>query len=109
MGKHKYQCPKPTADIAVAIGPRGFTGPPGPMGATGPQGECVPASSYAIILDESASPITYIGTANPGTFTSEATWQIKRMDETSGLVITFADGNANFDNIWDDRTSLIYS
>lgn len=53
---------------------------------------------------------TYIGTANPGSLISSAVWSIKKMVETgSDLAITWADGNSNFDNIWDDRLTYIYS
>lgn len=62
-----------------------------------------------LLLDESASPITYIGLAALGSDTSQAVWQIKKIDETSGIEITFADGNADFDNIWDNRASLTYT
>lgn len=63
----------------------------------------------AVRLDEASATITYVGTAAPGTLTSAASWAIKRLDSTSGLVVLWADGNSNFDNIWDDRASLSYS
>lgn len=53
--------------------------------------------------------VTYIAIAAPGTDQSEAKWQAKKIDETTGTVITWADGNANFDNIATDLTSLSYS
>lgn len=54
----------------------------------------------------------YKGWSNPGTPTSSAIWRIQRIafvgvDED--VVITWADGDGNFDNIWDDRLSLSYS
>ena len=53
---------------------------------------------------------TYIGEALPGTVTSAALWRIKRMVETGpDIVITWADGDANFNNVWDDRAGLSYS
>jgi hypothetical protein len=52
----------------------------------------------------------YIGEAQPGTATSAASWRISRTvftgDDSTKL---FADGNSNFDNIWDNRASLSYS
>jgi hypothetical protein len=66
-------------------------------------------SYYEIRLDESTSIITYVGQANPGSITSTANWQIKRLDSTTGLVVEWADGNSNFDNIWDNRAALSYS
>ena len=53
---------------------------------------------------------TYIGDAIPATATNVAFWRIKRMVETGpDLVILWADGDANFDNVWDDRVGLSYS
>ena len=70
-------------------------------------------TDYAIQLDEAANGITYVGKAVPGSATSSAVWQIKKIDEsgTGGieLVILWADGNKNYDNIFDDRTTLNYS
>ena len=65
--------------------------------------------SYALKLDDSVSPITYIGEAVTGSLGSDAVWRIKKMDETSGLVITWADGSAAFNQIWANRASLTYS
>jgi hypothetical protein len=64
---------------------------------------------YGVRLDEATATITYVGQAAPGTATSAAAWSIKRLDSTSGLVVLWADGDANFNNIWDDRASLSYS
>lgn len=61
-------------------------------------------------LDDAGSGITYIGWATPGTATSAASWKIMRMTD-SGLdcYTEFADGDSNYDNIWDNRTGLSYS
>lgn len=53
--------------------------------------------------------ITYIAKAAPGTAQSEAKWQAMKIDESSGMVLTYADGNPNFDNVATDLTSLNYS
>ena len=61
---------------------------------------------------DGGSPETiYKGTANPGTATSAAAWRMERITiATDGDVsILYADGNDNFDNIWDNRASLSYS
>jgi hypothetical protein len=64
----------------------------------------------ALRLDNTTTAnVTYVGKAPIGTATSSAAWQIKRLDETSGLVVTWADGDANFDNTWDNRASITYS
>lgn len=64
---------------------------------------------YNVFLDEASATITYVGEANPGTASSAASWRIKRLDSTSGLLITWADGDSNFDKVWDDRASYTYS
>jgi len=63
----------------------------------------------ALRVDEASATVTYIGHAKPGTATTSALWRVKKIDTTSGVVITFADGNDLFDNVWDNRASLSYS
>lgn len=70
----------------------------------------VATTQYALQLDDAGSGVTYIGDAVPGTATSAATWRVKRMTETGAdIAIDWADGDADFDNIWDNRASLSYS
>jgi len=70
----------------------------------------VVSEPYAIRLDDVGSGVTYVGYALPGTATSVASWQVKRLTETSGdCVVEWADGDADFNNIWDDRAGLSYS
>jgi len=68
------------------------------------------APSIKTLIDKVDSNTTYVGEAVIGTATSKAKWRIKKLT-TSGTVtqILYADGNDNFDNIWDNRTSLDYS
>lgn len=66
------------------------------------------ADALAMKITVSGS-ITYIGIAAPGTAQGTAKWQCKKIDETTGTVITWADGNATFDNIATDLTALTYS
>lgn len=53
----------------------------------------------------------YIGLASPGTATSAASWQIRKLtySGTNVTELNFADGNLNFDNVWDDHATLSYS
>lgn len=53
--------------------------------------------------------VTYVALAAPGSVQSDAVWQVKRIDETTGTVITFADGDAEFNNVASDLTALDYS
>ena len=60
-------------------------------------------------LDQVDATTTYIGEATPGTTLASALWRIKKVVETGpDVTITWADGNSDFDNIWDDRLSLTY-
>lgn len=63
-------------------------------------------------IDPTVFPeITYRGDALPGSATSAASWRVQQMTMQSDgdIAILFADGNDNFDNIWDNRLSLSYS
>jgi hypothetical protein len=51
---------------------------------------------------------TYIGKAEIGASESEAVWQIKRIDETSGMKIEWADGDALYNNTWEYYLTLTY-
>lgn len=64
----------------------------------------------AMRVDEPSSTVTYIGKANVATSNASATWQIFKIT-VSGTVTSFtwADGDSNYDNVWNDRASLSYS
>ena len=51
---------------------------------------------------------TYVAQAAPGTPQSTAKWKVMKIDESSGTVITWADGDADFDNVATDLTTLNY-
>lgn len=53
--------------------------------------------------------VTYLAYASPGTSQSSAAWMCKKVDTTTGTVVTWADGNCNFDNVATDLTALSYS
>lgn len=61
-------------------------------------------------IDETSASTTYVGKASVGASESSASWQIQRI-VVSGTVtsFSFADGNENFDNVWNNRSSLSYS
>ena len=69
------------------------------------------AKPEAIRTDESSTTnTTYVGYATIGTANSAASWKVFRMfDDKGDLTITYADGDSNYDNIWDDRVTLTYS
>ena len=53
--------------------------------------------------------VTYVGDASPGSSQASAVWRCKKVDATTGTVVTWADGNTNFDNVATDLTALSYS
>lgn len=63
---------------------------------------------YITYIDEASATVTYVGKALPGSLTSASVWQIQKIDTTTGTVITFADGDGEFDNEWDNRATLVY-
>jgi len=69
-----------------------------------------PNVKVSLRLDTASSTVKYLGTAATGQSESAAAWSIKRLT-TSGtvLLIEWADGNPEYDNVWADRASLSYS
>ncbi|MDV7397294.1 hypothetical protein RZS08_38190, partial [Arthrospira platensis SPKY1] len=68
----------------------------------------VQSPNEALKLTESGN-YTYVAKAPVGTLESASAWKVFRIDETTGLKITWADGNANYDNVATDLTTLTYS
>lgn len=62
---------------------------------------------YSLRLVE-AAPYIYIGKAKPSALESEYSWQIKRMDESTGLKIQYPDGDERFNRRWTDYATLSY-
>lgn len=79
-----------------------------PLGYDGVSLQRMIANSMALKVTVSGD-ITYIGIAAPGTAQGTAKWQCKKIDTSSGVVITWADGDASFDNTSTDLTALSYS
>lgn len=52
--------------------------------------------------------VTYVATAKTGSVQSDDVWQVCKIDTTTGVVITWADGDDKFDNIATDLTTLSY-
>jgi hypothetical protein len=66
--------------------------------------------SEKLLQVDSVGNTTYLGYASAGSLTSAPLWAIKKIVEVSNdVAITWADGNTNFDNIWDNRLSLTYA
>lgn len=67
-------------------------------------------AKYKLLLDEVGDTM-YVGEAIPGSLEAGAVWRIKRLDSSGGIEtrVFWADGDTNFDNIWNDRLTLSYS
>lgn len=73
------------------------------------QADIIPPG-YAMQIDEVSSTVTYLGLAKSGTPTSASLWQIRKISVSSTVTsFTWADGDGNYDNVWDNRASLTYS
>lgn len=55
---------------------------------------------YTLRLDEVSDTLMYVGEAEEGSSEGDPVWRIKKVDMTSGVSITWEDGDSNFDNIW---------
>lgn len=75
------------------------------------QGGSIPvvmgSSTYKLLLDDTTTTnVTYVGKAAIGSATSASVWQIQKIDETSGMVITWG-GTGAFDQEWDERAGTV--
>jgi len=61
-----------------------------------------------LAVNSGDSNVEYVGEASIGTATSAASWRIKKINSTSGVVIQWADTGV-FDQVWDNRESLTYT
>lgn len=90
----------------VEVAAVGMQGRPGPAGAPGVSEDDV---VYDVEVDESTPGTTYIGQAEPGTSAATSAWRIKKVIESvGGTSIDWADGDALFDKVWDDRLTYTY-
>ena len=55
---------------------------------------------------EDTGTYIYLAWAIPGTVESVGKWKIARLDASGNKL--WADGNALYDNVWDDRATLDY-
>lgn len=77
-----------------------------------PEGEFLSGeATYQSIFDTANAGTTYIGNALPGGSAGSAVWRIKKIVETGGTQtqIMWADGDANFDNVWNNRGTIVFT
>jgi YD repeat-containing protein len=71
-------------------------------------------TNHTVLYTYSGTNMIYLGKAEPGSSgkTDQTIWQIRKYtyDGSNNLLKTeWADGNAKYDNIWDNRTTLTYT
>jgi len=68
-------------------------------------------SPYTQKLEYSGGLVVYIGWTDPGQPTSAARWKIQKLTYSADGVtdVKWANGVPTFTNIWDNRTSYVYS
>lgn len=64
-------------------------------------------SIISVKIDSVNSFLRYIGEAGPGALGSEASWRIRR-EITQGNLTSISFASSKFDQIWDNRASLVY-
>jgi hypothetical protein len=98
--------------VQASPGPQGSAGPVGPQGGIGPTGpQAGEDEVYSTRVDFVNDNLLYKAEAAVGTANSLPLWRIRRVIVGNDGDITeeWANGNANFVNIWDNRVSLNYS
>ena len=64
----------------------------------------------AFIVDEYSGTLIYLGWAGVGSATGSSVWKIQRISITGSITtIAWADGNPQYDNVWENRASITYS
>lgn len=60
---------------------------------------------YTKRVDFISDNLLYKGEAEVGSLSSNPVWRIRRiiLDDTGDMIEAWADGNSNFDNIWDKQ------
>lgn len=74
----------------------------------------IQGQEFTVLADEQSSPnVEYIGIASVGSLnkTDLPIWKIMKVEKIEAIStkVTWADGDIMFDNIWDNRVSLVYS
>lgn len=79
-----------------------------PSGALATETTLTTPTYKTLIDDTTTASVTYLGKADIGSATSSAVWRISKIDE-SGSVTSITWSGADFNAIWDNRTSISYS
>lgn len=67
----------------------------------------VDGSAESIRIDDTGT-YQYFGYATIGSDEAAGVWKISRLTQANPQALMWADGNADYDNIWANRASLSY-
>lgn len=62
------------------------------------------SNDITVLYEDGA--ILYVCSAAPCTALDSPKWRVKKVDATTGVIVTWADGNANYDNLATDLTTV---
>jgi hypothetical protein len=99
------------SDLAITHGTEGKVGIQGDQGPIGPGGEEELMFAKRVDFIE-VEDLLYRGEAVPGTVDADSLWRIRRITiaaTDSDVAETWADGNDNFDKVWNNRLTYTYS
>ena len=69
----------------------------------------ISAKRLTVRLDQVSDNLFYVGKALIGSVDSDSLWQIVRYTKTGNVLKSeYANGDENFNSVWDDRTTLTY-
>ena len=70
----------------------------------------IPADvANSVRFDTVDAATAYVGEAAPGASAASAVWRVRRLlTVATVLAIQYADGDRQFDNVWDNRAALTY-
>lgn len=98
-----------TVFVKAYPGPQGTQGIPGPIGPSGSKTE--EEEVYSTRVDFINDNLLYRGEAAVGSSESDPKWRIRRitLGDDGDVTEVWANGNANFTNVWDNRVSITYN
>jgi hypothetical protein len=65
--------------------------------------------NYNRLIDKVSDSLIYIGEALPTALVTDATWRIKKVQQTTGgITILWANDDSDFNKVWNDRTTYTY-
>lgn len=80
----------------------------GDVSSTNPLPVAMGSAAQSIRIDDTGT-YQYFGYAPLASLEGDAVWKISRLTSANPQALLWADGNADYDNVWTNRASLSYS